>query len=170
MGKAMKKVGGLLKGLIGEYRKMASESAGGSSNAVSPVMLRGARTLQLYNQKGPSYFMDAIVALYAVSNGYMDDVKLQYSKFYEFLLVNKDLAVLYGQGTNKFFYMYNKNLNYVIRFFGLNHEIMEGELKAMLETHTNIFLDNYQSRMNELTSDEDLVQLKNLLYACKRTV
>ena len=114
--------------------------------------------------------MDAIVALYAVTNGYMDDVKLQYSKFYEFLLVNKDLPVLYGQGGNKFFYMYNKNLNYFIRFFGLNHEILEGELNAFLDSHTNIFLDNYQARMNELTTDEDLVMLKNLLYACKRTV
>lgn len=42
---------------------------------------------------GPSYFLNAIVALYAVVNGYMDDVKLQYSKFYEYLLVNKDLPV-----------------------------------------------------------------------------
>ena len=43
--------------------------------------------------KGPSYFFNAIVALYAVVKGYMDDVKLQYSKFYEYLLVNKDLPV-----------------------------------------------------------------------------
>jgi proton translocating ATP synthase F1 alpha subunit len=167
--KAMKKVGGALKMLMGEYRKMAGEQTSGAAST-SPVMIRGARCLQLFNQKGPSYFMDAIVALYAVTNGYMDDVKLQYSKFYEFLLVNKDLPVLYGQGGNKFFYMYNKNLNYFIRFFGLNHEILEGELNAFLDSHTNIFLDNYQARMNELTTDEDLVMLKNLLYACKRTV
>lgn len=119
----------------------------------------------LFHVPGPSYFMDALVALYAVTNGdqrplwhcqsldtqticqptfrkyctilestqyffshkivyssrihtirnsefsecrqglresrpsvrYMDDVKLQYSKFYEFLLLNKDLPVLYGQ-------------------------------------------------------------------------
>ena len=167
--KAMKKVGGALKMLMGEYRKMAGEQTSGSQN-VSPVMIRGARCLQLFNQKGPSYFMDAIVALYAVTNGYMDDVKLQYSKFYEFLLLNKDLPVLYGQVNNKYFYMYNKNLNYFIRYFGLNHEILEPELKKYIEIHTNLFLDNYQSRMNELKSDEDLVQLKNLLYACKRTV
>jgi len=167
--KAMKKVGGALKMLMGEYRKMAGEQTSGSQN-VSSVMIRGARCLQLFNQKGPSYFMDALVALYAVTNGYMDDVKLQYSKFYEFLLLNKDLPVLYGQANNKFFYMYNKHLNYFIRFFGLHHEILETELKAYLEAHTNLFLDHYQSRMNELKSDEDVVQLKNLLYACKRTV
>eukprot|EP00667_Euglena_gracilis_P004690 EG_transcript_4714 len=150
--KAMKKVGGALKMLMGEYRKMAGEQTSGSQN-VSPVMIRGARCLQLFNQKGPSYFMDAIVALYAVTNGYMDDVKLQYSKFYEFLLLNKDLPVLYGQVNNKYFYMYNKNLNYFIRYFGLNHEILEPELKKYIEIHTNLFLDNYQSRMNELKSD-----------------
>ena len=112
--KAMKKVGGALKMLMGEYRKMAGEQSLGGG-AVSLVMIRGARCLQLFNQKGmivhpsisrnspfatpphthkgPSYFFNAIVALYAVVNGYMDDVKLQYSKFYEYLLVNKDLPV-----------------------------------------------------------------------------
>jgi F-type H+-transporting ATPase subunit alpha len=62
--KAMKKVGGSLKMLMGEYRKMAGEQQSGSGS-VSPVMLRGARTLQLFNQKGPSYFVDAVVGLYA---------------------------------------------------------------------------------------------------------
>jgi len=166
--KAMKKVGGALKMLMGEYRKMAGEQVGGG--AVSPVMIRGARTLQLFNQKGPSYFLDAIVSLYAVINGYMDDVKLQYSKFYEFLLLRRDLPVLYGQANNKFFYMYNKNLNYFVRFFGLNHEVLEGECKAYIQGTTDLFLDKYQSRMNELKTDEDLTQLKSLLYACKRAV
>eukprot|EP01004_Peranema_trichophorum_P002352 NODE_1418_length_1967_cov_287.238612_g1202_i0.p1 GENE.NODE_1418_length_1967_cov_287.238612_g1202_i0~~NODE_1418_length_1967_cov_287.238612_g1202_i0.p1 ORF type:complete len:598 (-),score=115.88 NODE_1418_length_1967_cov_287.238612_g1202_i0:112-1905(-) len=167
--KAMKKVGGALKMLMGEYRKMAGEQALGGGT-VSPVMIRGARALQLFNQKGPSYFLNAIVALYAVTNGYMDDVKLQYSKFYEYLLVEKDLPVLYGQANNKYFYMYNKHLNYFVRFFGLQHELLEPELKNYLESHTNLFIDHYQSRMNTLTTDADLVQLKNLLYACKRTV
>jgi F-type H+-transporting ATPase subunit alpha len=167
--KAMKKVGGSLKMLMGEYRKMAGEQQSGSGS-VSPVMLRGARTLQLFNQKGPSYFVDAVVGLYACINGYMDDVKLQYSKFYEYLLLRKDLPVLYGQATNKYFYMYNKNINYFVRFFGMNHPIIEAEANNYIETHTNLFLDNYQSRMNELTSDEDLTQLKALLYACKRSV
>ncbi len=49
--KAMKKVGGALKMLMGEYRKMAGEQTSGSQN-VSPVMIRGARCLQLFNQKG----------------------------------------------------------------------------------------------------------------------
>jgi len=154
---------------MGEYRKMAGEQSLGGG-AISPVMIRGARCLQLFNQKGPSYFLDAIVSLYAVVNGYMDDVKLQYSKFYEFLLVQKDLPVLYGQANNKYFYLYNKHLNYFVRFFGLQHQILEPELKAFLESHTNLFLSHYQSRMNQLHTDEDLVQLKNLLYACKRSV
>ena len=47
----------------------------------------------LLRHTGPSYFLNAIVALYAVVNGYMDDVKLQYSKLYEYMLVNKDLPV-----------------------------------------------------------------------------
>jgi proton translocating ATP synthase F1 alpha subunit len=167
--KAMKKVGGALKMLMGEYRKMAGEQSLGGG-AVSPIMIRGARCLQLFNQKGPSYFLNAIISLYAVVNGYMDDVKLQYSKFYEYMLVNKDLPVLYGQAVNKSFYMYNKNLNYFVRFFGLNHEILEKEVNSYLQTHTDLFIDNYQARMNLLTSDQDLVQLKNLLYACKRAV
>eukprot|EP00906_Rhabdomonas_costata_P021917 RCo031742 len=167
--KAMKKVGGALKMLMGEYRKMAGEQSLGGG-AISPVMIRGARCLQLFNQKGPSYFLNAIVALYAVVNGYMDDVKLQYSKFYEYLLVNKDLPVLYNQASNKSFYMYNKNLNYFVRFFGLNHEILEKEVNGYLQSHSDLFIDHYQARMNLLTTDADLVQLKNLLYACKRCV
>lgn len=51
--KAMKKVGGALKMLMGEYRKMAGEQSLGGG-AVSPVMIRGARCLQLFNQKGMS--------------------------------------------------------------------------------------------------------------------
>lgn len=167
--KAMKKVGGDLKMLMGEYRKMAGEQSMGSG-AVSPVMIRGARCLQLFNQKSPSYFLNAIVGLYSVVGGFMDDVKLQYSKFYEYLLVERDLPIMFNQATNKSFYMYNKKLNYFVRFFGLNHSVLEEELKAYLQGHTDLFVDNFQSRMNLLTSDEDLVQLKNLLYACKRSV
>ena len=47
----MKKVGGALKMLMGEYRKMAGEQSLGGG-AVSPIMIRGARCLQLFNQKG----------------------------------------------------------------------------------------------------------------------
>ena len=49
--KAMKKVGGALKMLMGEYRKMAGEQTSGAAST-SPVMIRGARCLQLFNQKG----------------------------------------------------------------------------------------------------------------------
>ena len=49
--KAMKKVGGALKMLMGEYRKMAGDQSLGGG-AVSTVMIRGARCLQLFNQKG----------------------------------------------------------------------------------------------------------------------
>ena len=49
--KAMKKVGGALKMLMGEYRKMAGEQSLGGG-AVSLVMIRGARCIQLFNQKG----------------------------------------------------------------------------------------------------------------------
>lgn len=165
--KAMKKVGGGLKAMMGEYRKMAGEQALGGGS-LSPVMLRGARTLQLFNQKGPSPFLNSIVALYAVLNGYMDDVKLQYSKFYEYLLVAKDLPIVYGQATNKYFYMYNRNLNYFVRFFGLHDPLLEKEAKEYLKAHSKIFIEQFQSRMNLLKEDADLQRLKNLLYSCKR--
>eukprot|EP01006_Ploeotia_vitrea_P025678 TRINITY_DN58573_c0_g1_i1.p1 TRINITY_DN58573_c0_g1~~TRINITY_DN58573_c0_g1_i1.p1 ORF type:complete len:561 (+),score=86.56 TRINITY_DN58573_c0_g1_i1:45-1727(+) len=165
--KAMKQVGGRLKQLVNEYRKMAGEQAlGGGSD--SPVMIRGARCLQLFNQKGPSYFLDSLIPLYAVVEGHMDDVKLQYSKFYEYLMVAQDLPVLHGQTENKYFYMFNKKINYFVRFFGVQHSIIKTELDAYLKTHTNIFLSYYQSRMQALTSDADLVKLKSLLYSCKR--
>jgi len=38
------------------------------------------------------------------------------------------------------------------------------------QSHSDLFIDHYQARMNLLTTDADLVQLKNLLYACKRCV
>mmetsp|Transcript_61429 Transcript_61429/g.85456 ORF Transcript_61429/g.85456 Transcript_61429/m.85456 type:complete len:101 (-) Transcript_61429:254-556(-) len=98
----------------------------------------------------------------------MDDVKLQYSKFYEYLMVAQDLPVLHGQTENKYFYMFNKKINYFVRFFGVQHNIIKDELDAYLKTHTNIFLSYYQSRMNALSSDADLVKLKSLLYSCKR--
>jgi len=77
---------------------------------------------------------------------------------------------LYGQANNKYFYMYNKNMNYFVRFFGLNHEVIQPECNNYIQGTTDLFLDKYQSRMNELTTDEDLIQLKSLLYACKRSV
>lgn len=166
--KAMKKVGGELKMLMGEYRKMAGEQALGGGQA-SPVMLRGARILQLFNQRGTSYFLDAIVSLYAVLHGYMDDVKLQYSKFYEYLLVGKDLPSLYQQSGKLLFNMSNKNVNYLVRYWGLNSPVFEKEVKEYLEIHTNLFKTNFQSRMNLLKSDADLGRMKNLLYACKRS-
>ena len=166
---AMKKIAGELKKILAEYRKLAADSVGGQQLMTIP-MIRGARFVALFNQKGPSYFKDALVSLYACLNGYMDDVKLQYVKFYEYLLVNKDLSILYGAAKNKFFYMYLSELNYMIRILTLNSPILKDELDRMLKSHTSIFMQHYQSRMNAIKSEKELIALKNLLYSCKRAV
>ena len=119
---AMKKVSTELKKIIAEYRKLAADSVGGQS-VMSMEMVRGSRFVAMFNQKGPSYFLHAIVALYACLGGYMDDVKLNYVKFYEYLLVHKDLSILYNNAQNKFFYMYVTALNYLVRFFTLKYVI-----------------------------------------------
>eukprot|EP01063_Lacrimia_lanifica_P013907 TRINITY_DN204_c0_g1_i2.p1 TRINITY_DN204_c0_g1~~TRINITY_DN204_c0_g1_i2.p1 ORF type:complete len:590 (+),score=305.71 TRINITY_DN204_c0_g1_i2:59-1828(+) len=167
--KAMKGVSGELKRIIAEYRKLAADSVGGSQ-VVSMEMVRGSRFVAMFNQKGPSYFLHAIVALYACLNGHMDDVKLNYIKFYEYLLVHKDLSILYNNAQNKFFYMYVTALNYLVRFFTLSHGPLKEELDVMLKSHTSIFLTHYQARMNLIKTDKELVALKNLLYSCKRAV
>jgi len=167
--KAMKSVSGELKRIIAEYRKLAADSVGGSQ-VVSMEMVRGSRFVALFNQKGPSYFLHAIIALYACLNGFMDDVKLNYIKFYEYLLVHKDLSILYNNAQNKFFYMYVTALNYLVRFFTLSHAPLREELDVMLKSHTSIFLTHYQARMNLIKADKELVALKNLLYSCKRAV
>jgi proton translocating ATP synthase F1 alpha subunit len=166
---AMKKVAGDLKKLLNEYRKLAADSVGGQTVQTIP-MIRGARFVSLFNQKQPSYFMNAIVSLYSCLVGHMDEVKLNYVKFYEYLLIHKDLSIMYGTAKNKFFYMYNTDLNYVIRYFSLQSPVLKDELETMLSAHTNLFLQHYQSKMNALKSDKELVALKNLLYSCKRAV
>ncbi|AAZ12803.1 ATP synthase alpha chain, mitochondrial precursor [Trypanosoma equiperdum] len=166
---AMKGVAGKLKGILAEYRKLAADSVGGQQVQTIP-MIRGARFVALFNQKQPSYFMNAIVSLYACLNGYLDDVKVQYVKFYEYLLVHRDLGIMYGTAKNKFFYMYVQELNYLIRFFTLNSPILHGELEEMLKQHTHLFLQHYQSKMNAIKSEKDVKALKNLLYSCKRAV
>eukprot|EP00009_Paramoeba_aestuarina_P005471 CAMPEP_0201511842 /NCGR_PEP_ID=MMETSP0161_2-20130828/4230_1 /ASSEMBLY_ACC=CAM_ASM_000251 /TAXON_ID=180227 /ORGANISM="Neoparamoeba aestuarina, Strain SoJaBio B1-5/56/2" /LENGTH=562 /DNA_ID=CAMNT_0047907485 /DNA_START=8 /DNA_END=1696 /DNA_ORIENTATION=+ len=166
---AMKKIAGELKKILAEYRKLAADSVGGQQMMTIP-MIRGARFVALFNQKGPSYFMHALVSLYACLNGYMDDVKLQYVKFYEYLLVNKDLSILYNAAKNKFFYMHLNELNYMIRILTLNSPILKDELDRMLKSHTSIFMQHYQSRMNAIKSEKELIALKNLLYSCKRAV
>ncbi|KAG5511414.1 hypothetical protein JKF63_07378 [Porcisia hertigi] len=166
---AMKAVAGKLKGILAEYRKLAADSVGGSQVQTVP-MIRGARFVALFNQKNPSFFMNALVSLYACLNGYLDDVKVNYAKFYEYLLVNKDLSVMYGTATNKFFYMYVQQLNYVIRFFTLNHPVLNAEVEEMLKQHTHLFLQHYQSKMNAIKSEKEIKALKNLLYSCKRAV
>eukprot|EP01062_Namystynia_karyoxenos_P010495 TRINITY_DN1371_c0_g1_i1.p1 TRINITY_DN1371_c0_g1~~TRINITY_DN1371_c0_g1_i1.p1 ORF type:complete len:630 (+),score=271.97 TRINITY_DN1371_c0_g1_i1:102-1892(+) len=167
--KAMKKVAAPLKGIINEYRKLAADSVGGQT-VMSIPMVRGSRFVAMFNQKGPSYFMHAIVALYACLKGHMDDIKLNYVKFYEYLLVHKDLSILYGNAQNKFFYMYVTAINYLIRFFTMDYGPLNAELEAMLKSHTSIFMTHYQARMNLIKSDKELVALKNLLYSCKRAV
>jgi len=134
---------------------------------LTPALIRGARILQLFNQKEPSYFLDAIVALYAVLQGYMDDVRLQYSKFYEYLLVN-DVASSYRKTGHLLFNMTQKNVNYLVRYWGLNSPVFEKEVREYLDIHTHLFKSEFQTRMMQLKSDADLVKLKNLLYACKR--
>ncbi|EKF39053.1 ATPase alpha subunit, putative [Trypanosoma cruzi marinkellei] len=166
---AMKGVAGKLKGILAEYRKLAADSVGGQQVQTIP-MIRGARFVALFNQKQPSYFMSAIVSLYACLNGYLDDVKVQYVKFYEYLLVHKDLSIMYGSAKNKFFYMYVHELNYLIRFFTLNSPVLHGELEEMLKQHTQLFLQHYQSKMNAIKSEKEVKALKNLLYSCKRAV
>ncbi|KAG8342597.1 ATP synthase alpha beta family nucleotide binding domain [Trypanosoma vivax] len=166
---AMKGVAGKLKGILAEYRKLAADSVGGQQVQTIP-MIRGARFVALFNQKQPSYFMNAIVSLYACLNGYLDDVKVQYVKFYEYLLVHRDLSIMYGTAKNKFFYMYVQELNYLIRFFTLSSPILQGELEEMLRQHTHLFLQHYQSKMNNIKSEKDVKALKNLLYSCKRAV
>eukprot|EP00331_Platyophrya_macrostoma_P030314 CAMPEP_0176445168 /NCGR_PEP_ID=MMETSP0127-20121128/23520_1 /TAXON_ID=938130 /ORGANISM="Platyophrya macrostoma, Strain WH" /LENGTH=562 /DNA_ID=CAMNT_0017830861 /DNA_START=53 /DNA_END=1737 /DNA_ORIENTATION=+ len=152
---AMKGVAGKLKGILAEYRKLAADSVGGQQVQTIP-MIRGARFVALFNQKQPSYFMNAIVSLYSCLNGYLDDVKLQYVKFYEYLLVQKDLAIMYGAAKNKFFYMYVGDLNYVIRYFTLSSPVVADELETMLKTHTQLFLQHYQSKMNAIKNEKEV--------------
>lgn len=166
---AMKAVSGKLKGILNEYRKLAADSVGGQQVQTIP-MIRGARFVALFNQKQPSYFLNAIVSLYACLDGYLDDVKLNYVKFYEYLLVKKDLGIMYGAAKNKFFYMYNAEMNYIVRYFTLNSPIIKDELETMLKTHTSLFLQHYQSKMNLIKGDKETIALKNLLYSCKRAV
>lgn len=166
---AMKSVAGRLKSILSEYRKLAADSVGGQQVQTIP-MIRGARFVALFNQKQPSYFMNAIVSLYACLSGYLDDVKVQYVKFYEYLLVHKDLAIMYGAAKNKFFYMYVGDLNYVIRYFTLSSPILIGEVQEMLNTHTHLFLQHYQSKMNAIKNEKEVIALKTLLYSCKRAV
>ncbi|ESL10595.1 F-type H+-transporting ATPase subunit alpha [Trypanosoma rangeli SC58] len=156
---AMKGVAGKLKGILAEYRKLAADSVGGQQVQTIP-MIRGARFVALFNQKQPSYFMSAIVSLYACLNGFLDDVKVHYVKFYEYLLVHKDLSIMYGAAKNKFFYMYVQELNYLIRFFTLNSPILNGELEEMLKQHTQLFLQHYQSKMNAIKSEKEVKALK----------
>jgi proton translocating ATP synthase F1 alpha subunit len=168
--KAYKEVGGEVKKLIGEYRKIAGDSVGAGGGFQSPALIRGSRFIQLFNQKGPSYFINAVVSLYACLQGFMDEVKLPYVKFYEYLLVNKDLAVAYGNATNKFFYMYNSSMNYMVRYLTLDHPLLKAEVDNMLEQHTSQFLTQFQAKMNLIKSEAEQLALKNLLYACKRVV
>jgi proton translocating ATP synthase F1 alpha subunit len=166
---AMKAVSGELKKLLAEYRKLAADSVGGQQVQTVP-MIRGARFVALFNQKQPSYFLNAIVALYACLEGFMDDVKLPYVKFYEYLLVNKDLGIMFSAAKNKFFYMYLGDLNYIVRYFSLSSPIVKEELHQMLGTHTQMFLQHYQSKMNAIKNEKEVIALKNLLYSCKRAV
>jgi len=166
---AMKAVAGKLKGILNEYRKLAADSVGGQQVQTIP-MIRGARFVALFNQKQPSYFFNAIVSLYACLNGFLDDVKLNYVKFYEYLLVQKDLNIMFGAAKNKFFYMYNAELNYIVRYFTLSSPIVNEELEEMLTGHTQFFLQHYQSKMNAIKDDKEVIALKNLLYSCKRAV
>jgi len=166
---AMKGVAGKLKTILNEYRKQAADAVGGQA-AQTMQMVRGSRFVQLFNQKNPSYFMHSLVALYACLEGYMDDVKLNYIKFYEYLLVHKDLSIMYGAAKNKFFYMYLSDLNYVIRYFTCSSPIVKPELDTMLNSHTNLFMQHYQAKMNLIKDEKELIALKNLLYSCKRAV
>ena len=166
---AMKAVSGELKKLLAEYRKLAADSVGGQQVQTIP-MIRGARFVALFNQKQPSYFLNAIVALYACLEGFMDDVKLPYVKFYEYLLVHKDLGIMFSAAKNKFFYMYLGDLNYIVRYFSLASPIVKDELHQMLSTHTSLFLQHYQSKMNAIKNEKEVIALKNLLYSCKRAV
>jgi len=166
---AMKAVAGKLKTILNEYRKQAADAVGGQATQTMQ-MVRGSRFVALFNQKNPSYFMHALVSLYACLEGYMDDVKLNYVKFYEYLLVHKDLSIMYGAAKNRFFYMYLGDLNYLIRFFTCQSPILKPELDAMLTSHTNLFLQHYQSKMNLIKDEKELIALKNLLYSCKRAV
>jgi proton translocating ATP synthase F1 alpha subunit len=166
---AMKGVAGKLKGILAEYRKLAADSVGGQQVQTIP-MIRGARFVGLFNQKQPSYFMNAIVSLYACLNGYLDDVKLSYVKFYEYLLVKKDLSIMYGAAKNKFFYMYVGDLNYILRYFTLSSPIVADELETCLKSHTSLFLQHFQSKMNAIKNEKEVIALKNLLYSCKRAV
>jgi proton translocating ATP synthase F1 alpha subunit len=171
--KAMKQIAAAgklnVKGIVNEYRKLAADSVGGQT-VMSTPMIRGSRFLAMFNQKNQSYFMNSIVALYACLKGHMDDIKLNYVKFYEYLLIHKDLSILYGNAQNKFFYMYVTAMNYLIRYFTMAYEPLNAEIETMLKSHTSIFLTHYQSRMNLIKTDKELVALKNLLYSCKRAV
>jgi len=66
--------------------------------------------------------------------------------------------------------MYLGDLNYMARYFTLKSPIINDELEAMLKSHTSLFLQHYQSKMNLIKNEKEVIALKNLLYSCKRSV
>jgi len=82
----------------------------------------------------------------------------------------KDLSILYGTAKNRFFSMYVSDLNYIIRLVTLYSPVLKEELETMLKSHTQIFMQHYQSRMNLIKNEKELIALKNLVYSCKRAV
>jgi F-type H+-transporting ATPase subunit alpha len=97
--KPMKKVAGKMRLDLAQYRELAAFAQFGSDldEATKKQLERGKRTVELTKQ--PQYepvpVADQVLAIYAVTNGYMDDVEVEKVRSFE-----KDL-VKYANQTNK---------------------------------------------------------------------
>jgi F-type H+-transporting ATPase subunit alpha len=86
--KAMKKVAGRLKGDLSQYQSLeAFASFGGAEldKSTRDQLNRGKRIIEVLKQNvfSPMSLADQVTILYAVNNGYMDDVPEEKAKAYE---------------------------------------------------------------------------------------
>ena len=85
--KAMKKVAGRLKGELAQYRELEAFAAFGSElDAVTQRQLaRGQRSVEVLKQPqyAPMAVEHQVIVIYALTNGYLDDVSVEQIKIWE---------------------------------------------------------------------------------------
>ena len=129
--KAMKKVSGTLKLDLAQYRELEAFAQFGSDldESTKKQLERGKRAVELLKQPqyAPLAIEHQVVALYALTKGYMDDVAIEKIKEFEKGLID------YSERNAKVFYKEIKDAN-------MWTDKGEAELKKVIEDFKNSFI------------------------------
>ena len=163
---SIKKLGHAYKSQLANYRiyedfvKLGSEL----DTTIQKIVIRGVRLVELLKQRSTMSLIEQVISMFAVTNGYMDEIPIIYIKLFEYILCNVSLDLRRQWINNS--YVYSTEfpcIELFIRIFGLTE--IESELHAWISLYVDIMITNVVPMLDRLKIKNPR-RYRKILFQC----